>query len=325
MTDAALQPTPTQAKTLAVVIVNWNAGDLLRACLVSLNQAALPAGWRLQVIVVDNASHDQSLERLPPLADLHVLRQAENLGFGAACNVGAAHAPTADLLLFLNPDTTTPEQTLVHALGVLAQQAPARVGILGVQMRDEQGKPVHSCSRFPQASRFVAQALGFERLWPLSGHLMREWNHGDSRVVDQVIGAFFLVRREVYNVVGGFDERFFVYYEEVDFSLRAKQAGWLSYYDSAAGVYHEGGGTSKHIKARRLFYALRSRLAYADKHFSVPARGVVWACTWVLEPLTRACQLLLTGRMAELKDLGQAYRLLATSPRSPNTTHGVRG
>ncbi len=300
-------------KCLAVVIVNWNAGDLLRACLVSLGHAALPHGWRMQVVVVDNDSNDASLDRLPNLVDLHILRQRTNLGFGAACNRGASLATTADLLLFLNPDTTVPQQTLVHAIAAMEHQAHVRTGILGVQMQDAQGRPVQSCSRFPQADRFLAQAMGLDRLWPSWGHLMREWDHRDARVVDQVIGAFFLVRRQLFDSLGGFDERFFVYYEEVDFSLRAKQAGWTSYFDSSVGVYHEGGGTSKNIKARRLFYALRSRLVYADKHFASLPKGVVWLCTWVLEPLTRAVQLILTARFSELKDLGQAYRWLATS------------
>jgi N-acetylglucosaminyl-diphospho-decaprenol L-rhamnosyltransferase len=303
-----------QVKTVAVVIVNWNAGPLLRACLSSLCKSRLPSGWHMRVIVVDNASSDASLEGLPPVSGLHVLRQTRNLGFGAACNLGAAQALDAELLLFLNPDTQTDEQTLLHAITLLARAEHERVGILGVQMRDANGAPVQSCSRFPRARHFVAQALGLERVWPAAGHFMREWDHRDSRLVDHVIGAFFLVRRRVFDQLQGFDERFFVYLEDLDFSLRARQAGWLSYYDSEVGIYHEGGGTSKNIKARRLFYALRSRLAFASKHFSPFARAMVWWCTWVLEPVTRACQLMLLGRVGELKNLAMAYRLLATVP-----------
>src|SRR5262245_1219986 len=100
-------------------------------------------------------------------------------------------------------------------------------------------------------------------------HLMVESECRESREVDQIIGAYFLVRRSLFEALNGFDERFFVYFEEVDFSHRAKKLGYSSYYLADVTLYHRGGGSSEQAKTERLFYSLRSRLLYAFKHFSL--------------------------------------------------------
>src|SRR5258708_40080093 len=96
---------------------------------------------------------------------------------------------------------------------------------------------------------------------------MSDCDYFDTRRVDVVTGAFLLVRRGIFEVLGGFDERFFVYLEDVDFLYRVGQAGWRCYYLAAARAYHRGGGCSEQAKAARLFYALRSRILYSYKHF----------------------------------------------------------
>src|SRR5207247_3592833 len=90
----------------------------------------------------------------------------------------------------------------------------------------------------------------------------------ESGLVDQVIGAYFMVRRPLFEALGGFDERFFVYFEEVDLSLRARQNGWASYFLANARVYHTGQVSSGQVRGERLFYLLRSRTEYARKHWS---------------------------------------------------------
>lgn len=89
----------------------------------------------------------------------------------------------------------------------------------------------------------------------------------ENSSVDQVIGAFFLIRKDVFDRCGGFDERFFVYFEDVDLSLRAKRLGYSSYVLSEVSAFHKGGGCSERVKAARLFYSLRSRILYAQKHY----------------------------------------------------------
>ncbi len=103
----------------------------------------------------------------------------------------------------------------------------------------------------------------------------------------KVIGAFYLVRRTVFEALAGFDERFFVYLEDLDFSVRAAAAGWECWYLASSRAYHRGGGTSERAKDSRLFYSLRSRLQYASKHFGQGGAAAVWLSTLVFEPVVR--------------------------------------
>lgn len=298
---------------LAIVIVNWNSGELLDECLASIGPSALrlPESERLEcVVVVDNGSSDgsQHVHATPGVA-LQLIQNAENRGFAAACNQGA-DACSAALVLFLNPDTRLFENSLRVAVDALLLPRSAPVGIVGIALQDDSGAVVPSCSRFPRAYHYLAHALGIDRLWPQLGQPMVEWDHLDSRMVDQVIGAFFLMRHSLFDTLGGFDERFFVYLEEVDLSLRARQAGWASLHVAEARAYHKGGGTSQAVRARRLFYSLRSRLKYATKHYGTAERALAIATVWALEPLSRAAFLALRGARKELAELMQAYRWL---------------
>ena len=116
---------------------------------------------------------------------------------------------------------------------------------------------------------------------------MTEWDHAATRTVDEVMGAFFFMRRSAFERLGGFDERFFVYFEEVDFSLRAREAGWRTVYLADAQAFHLGGGVSDQVKAHRLAYSLHSRLLYVVKHFSTLDSSMVAAATLLIEPWTR--------------------------------------
>lgn len=294
---------------LGIVIVNWNSREQLRECLGSLPAAAgrlASSGWTVQTVVVDNGSEDGSESGLP--AETLLLRNAENRGFAAACNQGARALGDCELLLFLNPDTRLYPDSLAHPVRWLIGQT--RVGIAGIQLEDEHGVLARSCARFPRLRHFFVQALGLERLYPAWGHAMREWDHRDSRQVDQVIGAFFLIRGPLFRQLGGFDERFFVYFEEVDLARRASLAGWNSHFLADVRAFHKGGGTSDQVKAHRLFYSLRSRLAYFDKHGNGMDRIGIRLVTWGLEPLSRGLHLLLRRRWRELHELLRAYRML---------------
>lgn len=298
--------------SLSIIIVNWNAGIQLYDCLKSITKTSQKGFSLGHVVVVDNASSDDSLMGIDSLdLPLTIIRNLDNKGFGAACNQGAAVCD-ADYLLFLNPDTRLFTDSLSVPYAFMQNKENKTVGICGIQLVDEAGIVARTCARFPALSHFIAQFTGLNK-WPIfkaAGMHMGEWCHGSTQVVDQVIGAFFFLRRKVFLDLKGFDERFFVYFEEVDLSLRAKQMGWRTVYLSEAQAFHFGGGTSEQVKATRLFYSIRSRLMYGFKHFPLWKAWSLLLVSLIIEPVTRVFFYALKRQWAGIPDTLQGYRML---------------
>lgn len=298
--------------SLDIIIINWNAGQQLRECLKSVAVARFYGFEISRVVVVDNASTDVSADNLDDIdLPLVVIRNAQNRGFGVACNQGSKGSE-ADYLLFLNPDTRLFDDSLIKPLVFMERPENQKIGIVGIQIVDEKGIVQRTCTRFPTPIRFFVKILGLDRLFPglFRSHFMIEWDHRNSRFVDHVMGAFFFVRRTLFEHLGGFDERFFVYFEDLDFSLRAYKAGWKSAFLSEPKVYHKGGGISEQIKAKRLFYSLRSRILYGYKHFRWLSATSLMLLTLFVEPWTRLVWNIIRGKNEELKETFKAYFLL---------------
>lgn len=297
---------------LDIIIVNWNSGDQLRQCLDSIVSTSHSGFMFSRVCVVDNASQDNSLDAIEKYElPLQVIHNNKNNGFAKACNQGAKGS-RADYLLFLNPDVKLFKNSLSVPIAFMDLPENKVVGICGIQLVDEKGYVAHTCARFPTPGSFFVKMLGLDKLFPrfFPSYFMIEWDHSRTCIVDHVIGAFFLVRRSMFEELGGFDERFFVYLEDLDFSYRARQAGWKSVYLTTAKAYHKGGGTSEQVKARRLFYSLRSRILYAYKHFSFFYATFVMLGTILIEPLSRLALAGLHWSLKEAIQTVQAYGLL---------------
>lgn len=295
-----------------IIIVNWNAGSLLRDCVRSIGEARQVGFEFGQVVIVDNGSADESLDGLAsPTLPLKIICNTENKGFAAACNQGA-QGSRADYLLFLNPDTRLFSDSLSVPLAFMESGQNQSVGICGIQLIDEHEEISRSCARFPTPSMFYSKIFGLDRLFPefFKSHFMEEWGHDENREVDHVIGAFFLLRRRLFEQLNGFDERFFVYLEDLDFSLRAKESGWASYYLADARAYHKGGGTSEQVKARRLFYSLRSRILYGYKHFTLTQATLLLLSTLCFEPFTRLLFNLFQGAFKSASETISGYLML---------------
>jgi len=301
----------TSLPSIDIIIVNWNSGSLLLSCIQSIIK--YHANLVSSVIIVDNASIDSSLLAIDSLEclpfSLQVIRNQDNQGFGAACNQGANQSDS-DFILFLNPDTRLFERSLSDPLSYIQDPNNQSVGIVGIQLLDEHSIVARSCARFPSPFGFLAHAIGLDKIFPSLGHFMTEWIHDSTRQVDQVIGAFFFLRRSLFEQLKGFDERFFVYYEEVDFSYRAKKVGWQTIYLADSQAFHSGGGTTNKVKARRLFYVLRSRLLYADKHFSPVGFSLIFLEALLLEPLSRSGLAVARHSWPALKETWQGYVML---------------
>jgi GT2 family glycosyltransferase len=254
-----------QSKHLDVIIVNWNSSSHLRECIAALDDSSI--AQNLRVIVVDNASVDGSADELVAnRIDLFVLQNKKNVGFAAASNQGAACGSAAKLL-FLNPDVCVRRDTIQRTVAYLEETSSSRVGIVGVQLIDRYGRVARSCARKPTSAALLLQTVFFDKLFPslVDPHFILEWDHGETRAVGQVIGAYLAIRRSLFTQLGGFDERFFLYYEDLDLCVRANAAGWKVMYYADAAADHFGGGTTNAIKVRRIFYAAGSRIRFAAK------------------------------------------------------------
>ena len=266
-----------------VVIVNWNAGDQLRECVTSVKEREPLTVAK--VIVVDNGSIDESVARLPAWNKLKIDEIGKNLGFGRACNRGAAQG-NAPLILLLNPDTRLTEQAISAAAAFLLSPPRKGTAVCGIALRDDDGHVTRHCARFPSLGTFVSLILGLDKIWPGPGRtlLMEDFDHLSDRQVDHVQGAFYMIRRDVFEAMAGFDEEYFVYFEDLDLSLRVQEAGYKIQYMADIQAYHRGGGTSAQVKARARFYGIEARMLYAHKHFGRVANLVHSAMTLLIEP-----------------------------------------
>ncbi|TAJ77006.1 MAG: glycosyltransferase family 2 protein [Gallionellaceae bacterium] len=299
---------------LNIIIVNWNAGTQLAEAFGSIVQ--YHHGLVASVIIVDNASTDDSLAQVEALQNLpfqlQIIRNPVNRGFGAACNQGAAQV-TSEYLIFLNPDMKLFEDSLSKPIYFMQQPSNSDVGICGIRLVDEEGNASTSAARFPTLKVMAGQTLGLSKLIPgvFPAHLLTSDDLKESGIVDQVIGAFFLIRKSIFDRCGGFDERFFVYFEEVDLSLRAKQLGYASYFMSEVAAFHKGGGCSDRVKAARLFYSLRSRILYAQKHYSTIEFVALVLLTGIELPM-RLMQGVIRASWSDIQNTFAAYTHLVT-------------
>jgi N-acetylglucosaminyl-diphospho-decaprenol L-rhamnosyltransferase len=282
---SAAEPSKSAGRpSLDIVIVNWNTGQYLRRCLQSIATADHATFTLGTVVVVDNASTDRSLAAAEAAPDVTVLANDRNRGFAAACNQGA-RVGRADRILFLNPDTELAHDTLTALFACIGSTADRGVGVYGAQMVNRAGHRESSCSRFPTPWMTLAEVMGLSRVAPrlFPRHHMSPAETAAGGVVDQVIGAFFVVSRELFEQLDGFDERFFLYCDDVDFAYRAHAIGKVCYLCADARVYHEGGVSSSRMPALRLYNFLRSRTQFARKHWHRWQSAVLVALTIGIE------------------------------------------
>ncbi len=301
-----------QLPTLEIIIVNWNSGALILECIASLKKSINETFILNKVIVVDNNSSDGSIENIKEDGlPLKIIMNKKNYGFGKACNQ-AAKGSKADYLLMLNPDTKVYENSLSKPIKFMEDSQNQNIGIVGVKLVDENNNTLKNCARFPTAKSLISSSFGLDKIIPsiFKPHFMVEWNHEEDRIVDQVMGSFLLIRRELFEKLNGYDERFFVYYEDLDLSLRVNQMGYKSFYLSEAKIYHKGGGTTEKVKAIRLAYNLNSKLLYAKKHFSRSSYFFVYLSVLFIEPCTRIFYLLLQGKIQEITEVFSGYKKL---------------
>ncbi len=270
---------------VSVVIVNWKVKDLLRRCLASLWRET--KGVSFEALVVDNDSRDGSVEMIArEFPEATLLANNRNVGFAAGNNPAIARA-RGEFVLLLNPDTELTEDTLAKLVAFMRQNP--HVALLGPRLVGGDGKLQPSVRRFPT---FASQALimlklhhAFPRLGALRQYFAADFDYAKAASVDQVMGAAFLIRRTLLEEIGLLDERFFIWFEEVDFCKRAKDAGFQVWYSPAATVLHHGGESfSQEFGPKKQGYFNDSLRKYFLKHHGV----LPWLGLTVLHPISMA-------------------------------------
>ncbi|MFY0729831.1 glycosyltransferase family 2 protein [Pseudomonas sp. NFX15] len=254
---------------LDVLVVNYNTANLLQPMFDALRQSK--HAERLRYLIVDNASADNSLERLASICpEALQLSNDNNVGFGRANNQLIEHLQGRYALL-LNTDAFVAADTLNKTLDYM--EAHPDCGVLGVRLVGREGDLQPSCRYFPTPLNVFLAHAGLERFFPWVKKVDdMTWDHDSVRECDWVPGCYYLIRREVIDQVGLFDPRYFLYYEEVDHCKRVKQAGWKVVYYPDTTVVHIGGESAKTVNtlnaASRQLSTLQieSELLYFRKH-----------------------------------------------------------
>jgi len=300
-----------------VVVVTYNSADHVRACV-----APLCAHPEIAVTVVDNDSADQTLETIADL-DVAAIPREDNRGFGFACNVGW-RAGQAPVVVFLNPDSRAEPESILALADRL--EGAGHLAILGPQIVDDVGVVQLSQRRFPSLGTSLASALFVPRIWPttrLSIDIAHLPAYSASGSPDWVSGACLAIRRDVLESTGGFDERFFMYYEDMDLCRRVRDQAYEVRYDPSIQVMHVGGASAP--RARLIPVMTESKLLYTKKH-SARLSAQLDRCLTALHALTH---LALTtqgaeGRRGYLQALRISVSGVKDSPRSGARHHAAR-
>ena len=253
-------PTPD----ISIIIVSWNVRELLANCLRSVFAQTELA---LQVIVVDSASSDGSPELVAEqFPQVELLACQENVGFPRGNNLGLERA-NGRFILLLNPDTIVHGDALARMVSYL-QQYPA-VGVLGPQLLNDDGSVQSSRRRFPTLGTAVFESTWLQPFAPqavLDHYYARDVGDGETAVVEWVMGACLMTRQEVVAQVGGLDEAYFMYSEELDYCRRIHEAGWQVVYYPEAQVTHLSGKSSEQAVTQRHINFNRAKLRYFRKY-----------------------------------------------------------
>lgn len=250
---------------LSIIVVNWNVRELLARCLSSVTSSLTGSGLSFQMIVVDNASDDDSAAFVRagfPHAELVAL--SENRGYAGGVNVGLTHA-RGRFLLILNPDTEARDDAVSRLANFL--ETHPHVGAVGPALFYPDGTRQPARRRFhPLPVLFFEDTLLHGLIGPWRRHFMvADRSPAEAQPVDWLVGAALCLRREVVETVGGMDEGYFMYFEEVDWQRRMKAAGWSIWsLPDAVFRHHEGASSGQVIVQRHLRYA-RSRIRYAER------------------------------------------------------------
>jgi len=306
---------------LSIIIVNYNVKHFLEQCLCSVQKAISMPGMKAEILIIDNNSSDNSIEYLQPKFPFaKFIQNKENTGFAKACNQALALA-SGKYILFLNPDTIVPEDCFAKCISFFNTHTDA--GALGIKMIDGSGKFLKESKRaFPDPFTSLYKLFGLSKLFPHSrtfGKYHLEYlDENKNHEIDVLAGAFIMVKKEVLEKTGSFDENFFMYGEDIDLSYRIQKAGFKNYYFAESSIIHFKGESTRKASLNyvRMFYSAMAK--FVRKHYGSSKAGffnfLVHIAIWIRAifsgiarfieriglPLIDACFILLSFFIAKI-------------------------
>lgn len=255
---------------LSVIIVNYNVKGLLHKCLKAIFEDK--SRRRIEVLLIDNASSDKSVEMVKEnFPQVKMVVNQRNLGFARGANQGIRQSQGGYVFL-LNPDASVKADQLDKMIDFMEENK--EIAVCGPMMTDEQGSLQYSCRRFPSylTSISSSQSLLFRCFPgnPLScNYLLTKDSHQEQMEVDWVSGSALLAKKDVLDKIGGLDEKFFMYVEDVDLCYRVKKDGWKVFYFPNAKVQHLIGSSTKKEKPKMIIQHHKSIYYFYQKHYAL--------------------------------------------------------
>jgi GT2 family glycosyltransferase len=272
MMSASVPGKPVAAADVAIVIVAYNSEAFIGGCLQSVFDGRREV--RQQVIVVDNASPDDGVELVrTKFPQVEMLEPGRNLGFAAGVNYGVRHAD-AEYILLLNPDTELRSGAVDEIVG-FARRHPGHGLYGGRTLRPDSSLEPSSCWGEPTLWSMALFALGVTTMFPrnrwLDPESLGSWQRDSVREVGVISGCFLLASKAVWDELGGFDERYFMYGEDVDLSMRARARGYRPIICPTAELVHEVGQCSE-TPVHKSLLLYRSKASFVRNHWRGPAK-----------------------------------------------------
>jgi N-acetylglucosaminyl-diphospho-decaprenol L-rhamnosyltransferase len=289
---------------VSAVIVNWNCGANLRRCIDAIKKSRHVT--IAEIIVVDNASSDGSVATVQEVEGVRVIQTGSNLGYGGGANRGLREA-RSEWVMILNPDVVLDEDAIERMVSYL--DAELECGLVGPRLLDASGSEPGSCGGRPVLLDAIGRKFLLHMIFPYFNFRLKRPDFPTE--VGWVTGACTVARRSALDSVGGFDEAIFMYFEDLDLSLRLRQGGWKVCFLPEAVGCHVGGESSKQVLDRMLLASEVSYRYFTRKHFGAVASGLLILLTPVEMALRSALwgtiYIFFTGRRREARTRLRAY------------------
>ncbi|MEO0280155.1 MAG: glycosyltransferase family 2 protein [candidate division WOR-3 bacterium] len=258
----------------SVIVVNFNSGEYLPYTLrsIKLNFQNVK-NFESEVIVVDNNSTDNSLEKAKNFfPEFKYIESKKNLGYGGGCNLGSKYAK-GEILVFSNADVVIPKGTFEKIEEYFKKEE--KLGILGPRFEYPDGSFQPSCRRYPRFKYLLFGRKSIGSFIFKNNPVTREFLYLDLEKenkaceVEGVVGAFMSIRREIFNLVGGFDKSFFLFAEDIDLCLRVKEKGYKIFFAPDIRIVHFHGGSRRYLGLKSEHYLRKSIFKFFKKHNSI--------------------------------------------------------